>query len=176
MKTVGKFLNGLAQALSVLSTLIVAAMMLLVVADVVMRAFHMPITGAMEITQMMMVGMILGFAKSCLGRDNLKVDFVADKLPLRAQYLLDVGTSVLCIAICGLLMWRTFDNAMYTLSRNLVYLTLPMVPKWIFVLLLAFGFAGGIVGFLLRIHKLNEDRKNGVCPSDETEGGSGHVI
>ena len=101
---------------------------------------------------------------------------MADKLPLRAQYLLDVGTSLLCIAICGLLMWRTFDNAMYTLSRNLVYLTLPMVPKWIFVLLLAFGFAGGIVGFLLRIHKLNEDRKNGVCPSDETEGGSGHVI
>lgn len=175
MKTVWKFFNGLAQVLSVLSTIIVAAMMLLVVADVVMRFFHMPITGAMEITQMMMVGMILGFAKSCLGRDNLKVDFVADMLPKKVQYVLDVATSIICIGVCALLMWRTFDNAMYTLQNKLVYLTLPMVPKWLFVLLLAFGFAGGIVGFLLRIHKLNEEKKSGGGPSEEEEENS-HVI
>ena len=175
MKTVWKFFNGLAQVLSVLSTIIVAAMMLLVVADVVMRFFHMPITGAMEITQMMMVGMILGFAKSCLGRDNLKVDFVADMLPKKVQYVLDVATSIICIGVCVLLMWRTFDNAIYTLQNKLVYLTLPMVPKWLFVLLLAFGFAGGIVGFLLRIHKLNEEKKSGGGPSEEEEENS-HVI
>ena len=175
MKTVWKILNGLASVLSVLSTVIVAAMMLLVVADVVMRFFHMPITGAMEITQMMMVGMILGFAKSCLGRDNLKVDFVADMLPKKVQYVLDVATSIICIGVCVLLMWRTFDNAIYTLQNKLVYLTLPMVPKWLFVLLLAFGFAGGIVGFLLRIHKLNEEKKSGGGPSEEEEENS-HVI
>ena len=174
MKTVWKILNGFAQVLSVLSTIIVAAMMLLVVADVVMRFFHMPITGAMEITQMMMVGMILGFAKSCLGKENLKVDFVADMLPKNVQYVLDVVTSIVCIGVCVLLMWRTFDNAMYTLRNNLVYLTLPMVPKWLFVLLLAFGFAGGIIGFLLRIHKLNEEKKAGDHPTEEGEENS-HV-
>lgn len=158
MKLVHKGMMVAASVLSMCSTVVVTAMLLLVVADVVLRTFfNMPITGATEITQMMMVGMILGFAKSCLGRDNLRVDFVADMLPRKVQYVLDVATSVLCIGICGLLAWRTFENAMYTKSKNLVYLTLTNVPKWLFVLLLAVGFAGGIIGFLLRIHKLHSD-------------------
>ncbi len=158
MKLVHKGMMAAASVLSMCSTVVVTAMLLLVVADVVLRTFfNMPITGATEITQMMMVGMILGFAKSCLGRDNLRVDFVADMLPRKVQYVLDVATSVLCIGICGLLAWRTFENAMYTKSKNLVYLTLTNVPKWLFVLLLAVGFAGGIIGFLLRIHKLHSD-------------------
>lgn len=159
MKTAHKVLMGITEALSALSTLIVTAMLLLVVADVLLRTFfNMPITGATEITQMMMVGLILGFAKSCLGRDNLKVDFVADMLPKKVQFVLDVITSVLCIGVSILLCWRTFENAMYTREKNLVYLTLTSVPKWVFVLLLAVGFIGGIVGFILRIWKLIDER------------------
>lgn len=178
MKTLNKFLMGIANALSICSTVIVAAMLLLVVADVLLRTFfNMPITGSTEITQMMMAGMILGFAKSCLGNDNLKVDVVADLLPKKAQYVMDVITSIVCIGVSVLLTWRTVVNALYSKEKNLVYLTLTNVPKWLFILLLAVGFAGGIIGFILRIQKLHAEQKEGPADviSTTEEGGADHV-
>jgi len=162
---------GIANFLSVCSTLVITAMMLLIVVDVVMRAFfNMPITGSVEITQMLMAGTILGFAKSCLGNDNLKVDVVMEHMPKTVQYVVDVITSVICIGICGLLCWRTIENALYSLDKGLSYLTLPQVPKWPFIILLAVGFAGGIVGFILRIKKLSDEHR--AAPEQTEEGGA----
>lgn len=171
MKTVHKTLMGIANFLSACSTLVITAMMLLIVVDVIMRAFfNMPIKGSVEITQMLMAGTILGFAKSCLGNDNLKVDVVMENMPRTVQYVVDVITSIICIGIAGLLCWRTIENGLYSMEKGLSYLTLPNVPKWPFILLLAVGFAGGIVGLLLRIKKLSDERKAG---SEETkEGGA----
>lgn len=172
MKTIHKILMGIANFLSACSTLIITAMMLLIVVDVVMRAFfNMPITGSVEITQMLMAGTILGFAKSCLGNDNLKVDVVMEHMPRTVQYVVDVVTSILCIGICGLLCWRTVANGLYSLEKGLSYLTLPQVPKWPFILLLAVGFAGGIAGFILRIKKLSDEHK---ADSGVTEEGGAH--
>lgn len=172
MKTVEKILMGIANVLSVCSTVIVAAMMLLVVVDVLMRTFfNMPITGSTEITQMMMTGLILGFAKSCLGNDNLKVDVVANLLPKPAQYVLDIVMSAVCIGVAGLLTWRGFENASYFFEKNMVYMTLATVPKGIFAALLTVGFAGGVVGLLLRIFKLNRERKEWKQEHQE-EGGA----
>lgn len=160
MKIVEKILMGIANVLSVCSTVIVAAMMLLVVVDVLLRTFfNLPITGSIEITQMMMTGMILGFAKSCLGNDNLKVDVVMERFPKSVQYVIDIIVCVLCIGVCVLLTWRGFENSMYFQEKNMVYVTLASVPKWIFALILSAGFAGGVVGLLLRIFKLTRERK-----------------
>ena len=172
MKRVEKILMGIANVLSVCSTAIVAAMMLLVVVDVLMRTFfNKPITGSTEITQMMMTGLILGFAKSCLGNDNLKVDVVADLLPKPAQYIMDMIMSVVCIGVAGLLTWRGVENAIYFFKKNMVYMTLATVPKGIFAALLTVGFAGGIVGLILRIFKLNRERK-ALKENPEEEGGA----
>ncbi len=160
MKIVEKILMGIANVLSVCSTIIVAAMMLLVVVDVLMRAlFNSPITGSIEITQMMMTGMILGFAKSCLGNDNLKVDVVMERMPRNVQYVVDIVVSVISIGVCALLTWRSFENAMYFQEKNMVYVTLASVPKWIFALILTAGFGGGVVGLLLRIFKISREHK-----------------
>lgn len=170
MRVIEKILTGIANVLSVCSTVIVAAMMLLVVLDVLMRIFfNMPITGSTEITQMMMTGLILGFAKSCLGNDNLKVDVVAERLPRQAQYVLDIVMSVVCIGVAGLLTWRGLENTRYFFEKNMVYMTLASVPKGIFAALLTIGFSGGIVGLLLRIFKLNRERKQSA---EKEEGGA----
>lgn len=167
MKAIDRPLRIIAEALSLLSTAIVACMMLLVVADVILRAFfNAPITGSTEITQMLLVGMILGFAKSCLGGDNLKVDFVANFLPKKVQYVLDVFTSVLCIAVSVLLAWRTYVAAMYNKTHNIVFVTLTNVPKWLFMMLLALGFCGAVIGFILRINKLNNERSEYLAGED----------
>lgn len=170
MKTVEKILMGIANVLSVCSTVIVAAMMLLVVVDVLMRTFfNSPITGSIEITQMMMTGMILGFAKSCLGNDNLKVDVLMERMPRNVQYIVDVIVSILSIGVCVLLTWRGFANSMYFYEKNMVYVTLASVPKWIFAVILSVGFGGGVVGLILRLFKLSRENK---AELSEEEGGA----
>lgn len=175
MSAVKKILLGIANFLSACSTVIVVAMMLLIVADVALRAFfNMPIKGSTEITQMLMTGMILGFAKSCLGNDNLKVDVVAERLPRKVQFVLDVITSIICIGISILLAWRTIVNAVYHYEKGLAYLTLASVPKWPFILMLAIGFIGGVFGFILRIMKLTAEEKaasQAAEPVEKDEGG-----
>ena len=170
MKVVNKILSGITNVLSVCSTALVTAMMLLIVVDVVLRTFfNMPITGSTEITQMLMTGMLLGFAKSCLGNDNLKVDVVVERLPHKVQCAIDILTSIGCIVIALMLAWRIWENAMYHMNKGLTYLTLASVPKWPFIIILAVGFAGGVFGLLLRIIKLGKDMK--APKAEEAEGG-----
>lgn len=170
MKVVNKILMGITNALSVCSTVLVTAMMLLIVVDVVLRTFfNMPITGSVEITQMLMTGMLLGFAKSCLGNDNLKVDVVVERLPHKMQCVIDILTAVVCIGVSILLSWRIWVNAMYHLNKGLTYLTLASVPKWPFIVILAVGLAGGVFGLLLRIIKLANEVKS--PNTEEAEGG-----
>ena len=170
MKVVNKILWGITNFLSVCSTALVTAMMLLIVVDVVLRTFfNKPITGATEITQMLMAGMLLGFAKSCLGNDNLKVDVVVERLPHKVQCIIDILTSIACIVISIMLSWRIWVNAMYHLDKGLTYLTLASVPKWPFIVILAVGLAGGVFGLLLRIIKLANDAK--APKTEEAEGG-----
>lgn len=172
MRSFIKVLNVIADWMSKLATLILTAMMVLIVLDVLLRGFfNRPITGATEVVQMMMVGMVFGFAKSCLGTDNLKVDFVANKLPKKLQFVFDISTSVLCIGVCLLLGWQTFQNAMYTKAHKIVYLTLTMVPKWFFVFLLSLAFLGGIVGFILHIDRLVQENRNRAEDAVQTEEG-----
>lgn len=174
LKVLNKILMGIANFLSACSTVVLTAMMVLVVVDVLLRTFiNKPITGSTELTQMLMAGLILGFAKSCLGNDNLKVDVVAERLPVKVQYVLNILTSILCIGVSVLLTWRTVINALYHAEKNLVYMTLSSVAKWPFIALLAFGFASGIVGLLLRIMKITAEHKaNSASPAEEeSEGG-----
>lgn len=169
MKVVNKILGGITNLLSVCSTAMVTAMMLLIVVDVFMRTFfNKPIAGSTEITQMLMAGMLLGFAKSCLGNDNLKVDVAVERLPRKVQCVIDIFTSIICIGVSVLLSWRIWVNAMYHMKKGITYLTLASVPKWPFIVILAVGLAGGVAGLLMRIIKLGKEIK---APETEAEGG-----
>ncbi|WP_258359817.1 TRAP transporter small permease [Moorella sulfitireducens] len=171
MKLLEKIAHFIINALSYMSIFIVVAMMLLVVSDVILRiVFKSPLVGATEITQMMLVGMLLAFGRSCLGDDNLKVDFVMNYCPRKVRLVFRIITSLISIGMCILIAWRSFETALYSKGYNIHYLMLKNVPQWPFIILLVIGFLGGCFGLGLLIaryvHQLRTPEEDGETPAE----------
>lgn len=148
MRVVERVLRGVVKVFSFLSLLFVVAMMLLGVLDVVLRIFFKaPIIGATELTQMMMVGMVLALGAGVLGDENITVDFVMDFFPQRTRWVVELITSVITIGVCLLISYEGIKSAIYSHSYNYAY-SLLGVPEWPFLVVLSVGFLGGVVAII----------------------------
>ncbi|HEY0213963.1 MAG TPA: TRAP transporter small permease [Paenirhodobacter sp.] len=89
------------------------AMMGLTVCDVIGRyVFGRPITGATELTEMMLVGVIfLGLTAVSLDRDHVAVDILTDRLPQWAQPWRELVVSLLSAAVLAMISWRIWVYA-----------------------------------------------------------------
>ena len=86
-----------------LAILVVAAMMLLTVSDVTMRyIFNQPIAGTIEIVEYMMVCLLLGMATCALERRLIKVGIVKERLPKKAQAIIEIVTLLAGLGLGGL--------------------------------------------------------------------------
>ncbi|WP_241560690.1 TRAP transporter small permease [Paenirhodobacter populi] len=108
------------------------AMMALTVCDVIGRyVFAHPVTGATELTEMMLVGVIfLGLPAVSLDRDHVAVDILTDRLPGWIQPWRELLVSILSAAILGVISWRIWiyagQIASYGGATN--SLRLPVAP------------------------------------------------
>jgi len=114
-------------------------MMLLTVADVSGRYFfNSPITGATEISRLMMVLIVfpaLGWA--ALGRTHVKVDILVSRLPQKVQAIVNAVTLLIALGTYSLITWRSFLEAA-VVNRKTSLLALPFTP---FYWLMSVGFA-----------------------------------
>ncbi len=117
-------------------------MMLLTVADVIMRKlFNNSILGTVEVTEMMMIVLIFfALARTEDLNGNVKVDLVISRLSSRAQAGFDIFTQLVCwllfvIATIACLVYAENMRLSGEVSQDL------HIPIWPFVYFIAFGTA-----------------------------------
>lgn len=117
-------------------------MMLLTVADVVLRAaLNKPIIGATEITEQMMVGIVfLGLGWCALQGKQIRVDLFASRYPPGKQRVIDLITYFVGLLMVAVICWRTLVTTLTVKDLGLTCAYIE-VPKYPFYALAAFGWA-----------------------------------
>lgn len=119
---------------------ILLCMMLLTTCDVIGRyIFNAPITGAYEITEVMMVTVIflfIGYTQA--EKAHISIDLVVRLLPKKLRMTIDLITHLLSLFIIILIAWMNILRCLELMRRNEVtaILYIPVAP---FVLILAIG-------------------------------------
>lgn len=134
------------------ASIAVGVMMFLTVADVIGRRFFLhPIEGSTEIVGILLVvASSLGFAWCQLTKGNIRIDFIANRLPRRGRALILIFSYILCIGISSFIAWRCLEVARNYLSKPGSGLTpLLGVQIWPFMIVLTISF--GWVAFIFLI-------------------------
>lgn len=154
MKVIGKLANGVVSLCAILSFFCIVGILLLAVLDVILRVlFNSPITGATEISQMLMVGAVLGTGGGILTEQNIEVDIVVNALPQKARCVLELFTVSASILIYGLIAWRLLVESQVMIKFGKAF-SLLKVPYYPFYWLLALGLFGGCIGGGLYLAKV----------------------
>ena len=139
--TYAKIVSWIAHASGLLGTIFLAGLMLMTVADVVMRYFFdAPILGSFEITEYSLV-VIVFFALpwAAMKRINVRVDLVVGRFSPKRRAALDAVTCVFSLIVTGFFTWYTVPQVIYVYRLYTVSDMLE-IPSWPFYLMVALGF------------------------------------
>jgi TRAP-type C4-dicarboxylate transport system permease small subunit len=135
-------------------------LMLIGAGDVIGRyVFNRPIKGTLEFSELMIAVIVfLGWGYVQRERGHVRLDFVVNRFPRKAQIITDLVTSFLFFAVSGLIVWRAVLIAINDLREGIVLINpVVMTPTAPFNFLVAFG--GGIVCLELIIQIVEQIRK-----------------
>ncbi len=130
-------------------TVVLGVMVLLTVADVLLRLFlDRPIRGALEIVEFLMV-MVVFFAMAYTGllKGHIVIQILPSRLPERVRAILDSLADLISIGFCSLIIWQGIAQAHMTQLRNDIsgVLSIPVFP---FYSVLVLGVAVMVLVFL----------------------------
>jgi len=127
----------------------VMAMMILTCADVILRFFRHPIPGTYEIVGLLgTIVVAFSLAHTSVMRGHISVEFIVQKLPRRAQVVIDGINSLFGAALFGLIAWQSILYASNLMHTGEVSMTLQM-PIFPFVYGISIG--SGILCLVLLI-------------------------
>jgi TRAP-type C4-dicarboxylate transport system permease small subunit len=128
------------------------AMMLLVVADVILRKyFAAPIRGSLEITEILMgLVVFLGLAFCAAKDEHVVIDIITERLSKRAKSTTMVMIHILSAGVAGMMAWRLFMQALSLQQGNQVSM---MLGLWLypFVLIAFIGCALFTVVYIIHL-------------------------
>ena len=112
MKAVYNALLSVSKWLNAIGSLTLTFMMLLTVADVLMRAFARPILGTYEIASILLA-VVIGFSIPKVSMDNGHVfmEFLLERLSRRNRAMMSTFTRLLCIVLFFLIGYNLFSVA-----------------------------------------------------------------
>ncbi len=132
---------------------IIAVLMILTVSDVVgRRVFNHPLSGAFELTQLMMVIVVFFTIVHCeFARGHIALDIMVSRLRPRTQNIIASFTYVFFLVAFCFLTWNLIQYAMRVWLKSLTsgILQVPIFP---FVFVAALGCA--LLSLLVLIHLL----------------------
>jgi TRAP-type C4-dicarboxylate transport system permease small subunit len=107
------------------------AMMLLVVADVILRKyFTAPIRGSLEITEILMgLVVFLGLAFCAVKDEHVVIDIITERLSKRAKSITMAIIHFLSAGVAGMMAWRLFVQALGLQQGSQVSM---MLGLWLF--------------------------------------------
>ena len=133
-------------------------LMLLTVADVVLRAtLNKPIIGATEIAEQMMVVIVfLGLGWCALQGKQIKVDLFVARYAPGSQRIIDLFIYIVGMILVAMICWRTILASLTVKELGLTCAYID-VPKYPFYALAAFGWAGLFVAMSSIFVKIIKD-------------------
>ena len=122
--------DKVADVFSLFTGIAVIGMMVMVVADVLMRLIiNRVIPGTTELAQVLLLFMVAAFPRVILNNGNTMVTVFTANLPRAARRVLNAVTVSGAAAICGLIAWQMFRSTQYSYSFKITY-TLSRFPEW----------------------------------------------
>ena len=140
-----KIVYSLSRFAGYIATGVLGLMMLLTVADVLLRYFlSAPITGSTEITEFMMVIVVFPALAWCaLTGKHVRVDLLVSYLPPRVQAIFSIITLLAALGTYIIITWQSFLESA-VVNRQTSFLQLPFTPfYWV--------MSGGLALFCLAI-------------------------
>ena len=130
-----------------LGAVILTLMMLLVFTDVFLRyVFNRPISGSVEIVELMMaLSIALGMAYTGIVKGHISVELLVSRFSPKAQAALDVFHFLIATIMFLLMGWKTAQQALVASSRH-VTTTVLEIPIYPFVWVLS--VCAGLLGFV----------------------------
>ncbi len=123
-----------------ISSVITVLLVLLVVADVLLRRlFNAPIRASTELSTLgFSIIVFLPLAWAAMKGVHVELDFLVNKFPKKARLGIEVVIMVLTTIMLGLMSWRIFVQGTRLQAANQVTVLLR-IPLYIFAYLAAFG-------------------------------------
>ncbi|MDD5008605.1 MAG: TRAP transporter small permease [Syntrophorhabdaceae bacterium] len=142
IRTMDRMVNSLSRLLNFGGAGFLFILMLLVMAHVIGRyILVLPIPGSVELIEFLMVLVVFfGFAECAVQRGNVSVDLFVDRLPGKAQAVIDALTCLLSIGIVSLITWQSAIQVKSLWQSGLVSGVLH-IPHWPFAIVMVLGWA-----------------------------------
>ena len=147
-----RWLDRLATVIERIAGLFLAVITVLVFASALGRyAFAAPIPDAFDVARLMLgVAMLWGFASVGYRGAHIKVDLVAELLPVRVRLWLDVLASLVLLLFTLLLAWMLLGRVGSAYASNEATFDLRL-PVWPWLALIWLGVIASVVTISTRI-------------------------
>jgi TRAP-type C4-dicarboxylate transport system permease small subunit len=134
-----KIIQSVSRLLGYVATVMLGLMTLLTVVDVFMRyVLNAPITGATEVSELMMVILVFpALAWIAIDRSHIRVDLLVVKWPRRVQLMVEIVTLLLALGTYAIITWQSFLESMEVREAT----SLLEVPEAPFHWIMTLGFA-----------------------------------
>ena len=135
-----KIIRGLCLVFVWICMALTAALMLLMVGEVLSRALiNRSILGSTEMAQMLLVCTLSSFGASVFCNYQVKIDVLTSHFSAKAQVILDVVIRVLTFLTILFLAYRQGVYSITSYKQKIIYTNLKM-PQWPFVALFAMSY------------------------------------
>ena len=142
--------DWLVRAMAVLAAAIIAAMVVLICADVAMRNLRLgTLRWSVELSEYGLYAMTLLGAPWVLAlRGHVAMDLVAGAFSGMRRRVLDVLTCLVGALICAVLLWKGIDVTATSMQRGAMVRQVLVFPEWWLMALVPFAMGLLSLGFL----------------------------
>lgn len=138
-----------AHALAVLTKLLLAAVVLLVAADVAARNLARPIAWSVSLTEYLLVYVaFLPMPALVRGKGHVCADFIRGALPAGLRRPMERAVYLLCLALCLYLGWIAFRGAATAWASGAYDVRSFDMPRWLIYAPMALGLWLSALEFL----------------------------
>ncbi len=138
------FISGFVKTLTTwtarVGQIALAAAMLIIVANIILREIWKPLPGTVEVVEIMGALLLsLGVAYCALDKGHIAVGLLVDKLPEFKEAVVELVVSSISFFFSSLLAWEMASYATSMMQRGYTtgHLLIPLYP---FIYVVAFGF------------------------------------
>jgi len=138
MDRLEKIVSYLARRTAQLAQLALVLAMLVIVANIFMRAWWKPLTGSYELVEILgAVILSMGVAYCAVNRGHVSVSLLVDSFPPRIRGFIDMITSIISLAFISVIAWGLLQYAAMVQRRGLSTssLDIPLYPVYYLVAL-----------------------------------------
>lgn len=139
----------IAQVLAVVTKLLLAAVVLLVAADVMARNFARPIAWSVSLTEYLLIYItFLPMPALVRGKGHVCADFIRTAMPVGLRRPMEAGVYMLCLGICAYLGWIAVSSTVTTWLSGAYDVRTFDMPRWLVYAPMAAGLWLSALEFL----------------------------